>query len=381
MKPDKFIEEKYGLKGNPFLDDIAREIWLNTWVNREEQLKEWGKIISYAVSPTKNYIVFVIGSYGRGKTLSLLKIIDEAKKYDAMLPKYLTFKGEQKPKNPGLDFIFRIFKSISFEELKGNRSETALEKAIEDLSADLEEVKTILRKIYLGESDEQKLALYFLKGEIRPTQSQLKTLEVIRKIQDIDIAKEYLAGVLGFIKGLGFSTLLLAIDEFEYLFSLVPKTQQGIYLALLRGLYDFPLGIVGKDVGDIANMALFIAISEDGWRNLKETEKKEISSGGPIQPLLDRVDAETVLTAFDKRQTRELIEKRLTFNRIKGKYEDKPLIPFTEDFVKFLYDKANGEPRAIIIRCGQVLDAGLEKGVALLDRNFAQKALEERGWI
>lgn len=379
MKPDKFIEEKYGLKGNPFLDDIARGIWLKTWVNREEELKEWGKVISDAVSSTKNYIVFITGSYGRGKTLSLLKIIDEAKKYDAILPKYLTFKGEQKPKNPGLDFIFRIFKSMDFEKLKVTRNETELGKAIEYLPADLEEVKVILRKIYLGEKDEQKLALYFLKGEIKPTQAQLKKLEVIRKVEDIDIAKEYLAGILGFMKGLGFSTLLLAIDEFEYLFSLVPKPQQDIYLALLRGLYDF--SFESKDVGDIANMAFFIAISEDGWRNLKEMEKKEISSGGPIQPLLDRVDAETVLTAFDKHQTRELVEKRLRFNRIKGKYEQEPLIPFTNDFIEFLYDKTNGEPRAIITRCSHVLDVGLEKGIALLDKNFAQKALEERGWI
>lgn len=367
------------MRGNPFLDDIAREKWLDTWVDREEQLKEWRKIISHTVSSTKNYIVLIKGSYGRGKTLSLLKIIDEAKKYNAILPIYLTFKGEQKPKNPGLDFIFRIFKNISFEELKRVRSKTELEKAIEDLSADIKEVKTILRKIYLGENDEQKLALYFLKGEIKPTQSQLKKLEIIRKIEDIDIAKEYLSGVLGFIKGLGFSTLLLAIDEFEYLFSLVPKPQQDIYLALLRGLYDFSLE--SKDVGNIANMALFIAISEDGWRNLKEMEKKEISSGGPIQPLLDRVDAETVLTVFDKHQARELVEKRLRFNRIEGKYEDKPLIPFTEDFVEFLYDKTNGEPRAIITRCSHVLDVGLEKGVSLLDKIFAQKALEERGWI
>lgn len=372
------MEKKYGLSGNPFLDKIAREIWLDTWVNREEQLKEWKRIISCGVSSTKNYIVFVIGSYGRGKTLSLLKIIDEARKYDAILPKYLSFKGEQKPKNPGLDFIFRIFKNINFEEIKGNRSQGQLDKSIKDLPADLDEVKTILRKICSGKIEEKKLALYFIRGEIKPTQSQLKKLEVIRKIEDIDIAKEYLAGILGFIKRLGFSTILLAIDEFEYLFSLVPKAQQSIYLALLRGLYDFLPE--RKEAGDIANIALFIAISEDGWRNLEEMEKKEISSGGPIQPLLDRVDAETLLTAFDKHQTRELIEKRLRFNRVNGRYEDKPLIPFTKDFVSFLYDKTNGEPRAIIVRCGQILDAGLEKGVVLLDKKFAQEALKERGW-
>ena len=36
-------------------------------------------------------------------------------------------------------------------------------------------------------------------------------------------------------------------------------------------------------------------------------------------------------------------------------------------------------PRAIIVICGQILDAGLEKGVPILNKDFAQKALEERG--
>lgn len=378
MKVEKVIEEKYGLKGNPFLDDIAREIWLSTWVNREEQLEEWTKIISNAISSTKNYIAFIIGDYGRGKTLSLLKIIDESRKHREILPTYLNFKGEEKSK-PGLDFMFRIFKSIDFDEIRKGKKKNDLENAIESLPDDLDEAKTILIKIYFGE-EERKLALYFLRGELKPTQSQLKKLEVLRKIDSVDIAKEYLFGFLGFIKKLGYSTLLLAVDEFEYLFSLVPKAQQSIYLALLRGLYDFPLG-VSKKVNDIANMAFFIAISESsGWNRLKEMEKKEASIGGPIEPLLDRVDTKTILGVFDKKQTRELIERRLSYNRIEGKYEDNPLIPFSDDFVEFIHEKTGGLPRAIIVRCSHVLDVGLAGGVSLLNKEFARRALEERGF-
>jgi len=380
MKFSKLMEEEYGLRGNPFLDDVAREIWLKTWINRKEQIKKWTEIISNSISTKKNYLTFIIGDYGRGKTLSLLKIVDESKQYKNLLSIYLNFKGEQRSK-PGLDFLLRIFKSIDFEQLKKNLDKKDLNNAIENLPEDFEEVKTVLRKIY-SEEEVRKLALYFIRGEIKPTQSQLKKLEILRRIEDVDIAKEYLAGFLIFIKKLGFSTLLLTIDEFEYLFSLVPRTQHSIYLALLRGLYDFPLGLSKRiNINDIANMAFFIATSEDGWRNLKEMEKKEASSGGPIQPLLDRVDAETLLTAFDRHQTRELIEIRLRFNRIKGKYEGKPLIPFTGNFVDFVYKMTNGEPRAIIVICGQVLDAGLEKGVSKLDQDFAQKALEDRGLL
>ena len=142
MTVEKFIEEKYGLKGNPFLDDIAREIWLETWVNREEQLDEWRKIISNAISSTKNYIAFIIGDYGRGKTLSLLKIVDEAKGHGEILPTYLNFKGEEKSK-PGLDFMFRLFKSIDFDKIRKQIGKGDLKNAIESLLDDLDEAKTI----------------------------------------------------------------------------------------------------------------------------------------------------------------------------------------------------------------------------------------------
>lgn len=378
MKPDEFMNQKYGLSENPFLDRIAREIWLETWVDRKEELGKWKKIILDSALVEKNYIVFIIGDYGRGKTLSLLKVTDEAKQYNTILPVYLNFKEEQRTKNPGLDFMFRIFRGIDFRELGRKGTNRELKNALDSISDDLDEVRNVLAKTYLGNGEEKKLALYFLRGEIKPTRADLRKLGVIRKIEDVDIAKEYLAGLLGFIKGRGFSTLLLAIDEFEYLFSLVTKPQRSIYLALLRGLYDFPVGM-NRNVGDIAKMTFFIAISEDGRRRLKDMEKEERSGGGPIQPLLRRVDAETSLKPFDKNETKELVVKRLRFNRIKGKYQNRPLIPFKEDFVKFIYEITRGEPADIITKCAHVLDAGLEKGVSLLDKNFAKKALRERG--
>jgi len=36
-------------------------------------------------------------------------------------------------------------------------------------------------------------------------------------------------------------------------------------------------------------------------------------------------------------------------------------------------------PRAIIVICGQILDAGLEKGVPIVNEDFSQKTLGERG--
>jgi len=376
MSADKFIEEKYGLRDNPFLDQIAREIWLDTWVNREEQLTRWQAVISNLRKPRKNYIVLIIGDYGEGKTQSLFKIVSDASQYREIYPAFFTFRGEQKPKAPGLEFMFRIFKSIDFKKLEKAYGKK-LRASIEAIPDDLDEVKVILRNCCLAESTLQKLALYFLRGELKPTKTDLKQLGIIRKIDDIDIAKEYLAGILNLLKKLGFEALLLAVDEVEYLFSLVPKPQQSIYIALLRGLYDFPVGIT-KDIGDIAKVAVFLAVSGDGYRRLVEIGKEEAAIGGPTTALLDRIDAQTNLGVLTKEYSTDLVIKRLHYDRVEGRYTNQPLIPFDQTFIDLIWEITKGNPRDIIEKCSHVLDAGIEKGVSHLDRKTAEALLRER---
>ncbi|HDK27434.1 MAG TPA: hypothetical protein ENG48_10175 [Candidatus Atribacteria bacterium] len=394
---DKFLREKYGLKETVIEDfsrDKAEEEDLKFWTNREKEFDDWKNILEKSIQIHKNFIVFIIGSYGRGKTLSLLKIKDEAEKNfkETIFPVYLSFKGEEKSK-PGLDFIFRIFKSINFDKLVRNRNYNEIIEAINKIPENFDESKNLLKAIYgwnrkqlslqkpATKDEKAKMALYFLRGEIKPTISQLKELGIMRKINSVDIAKEYLAAILYFMKNLGYKALLLSIDEFEYLFSLVSKSQYSMYLALLRGLYDFPIGLdITSDKDKLANMILFIGISEDGWDKLKEIEKKEISEGGPTRPLMRRVNLETTLLNFDRKNTEELIKKVLSYNRVTKYFEEDPLIPFTKDFVDYIYELTEGLPSAVKVRCAQVLDAGLADRVSLLTREYAQKVLEERGF-
>jgi len=395
-----FLREMYHLKDkksvlNAFLPRIPAERTLFWWVNREEELEEWNRILKQSSDVNKNYIVFIIGSYGRGKTLSLLKIVEEAKKYPELYPILLNFLGEEKSSG-GLDFIFRIFRNINFYKLVEGKDGRIINHAINDFPEGFSDVQNILKNIYQNEiqskwfpvqnnglkiseqkrSPQSQTALFFLRGEIKPTSTQLKTIGIQRKIDNIDIAKMYCAGILLFIKNLGYNSIVIAIDEFEYLFSLVPPNLRNLYIALLRGLYDLPTEM-RIDPDRIANMVFFIAISEDGWINLKDVEKKELASGGPTVPFLVRVDAITPLGVFDRRYAIDLISKRLQFNR-DGDYHDEPLIPFSEDFVDYILEKTGGEPRDIIKYCGEILDAGLAQRVPKLTRKFAQKILDKK---
>jgi len=376
-KNESFMRKEYGLVQMPFKTTIATDLELQSWVNREDELKKWKKILDDALkTPTSNFLVFIIGDYGMGKTLSLLKIERElAKKDEKFYPIYLNLISEQKPKNPGLDFIFRIIRKIDFDKIR------VTEKNIDFIEDVLPDVGNAFRKVFFPKNeDEKRIALAFVRGDIKVTQGYLKLLEVMRKIDEVDFAKEYLIGILYFLKVSGFFTLVVAVDEFEYLFSLVSKSNQSIYLALLRSLYDLPIQVPDKLKSKTANMVFFIGISEDGMQRLTDLENVEKSTGGPINPLMRRVTDKVRLNPLKKDYVRKLIEKRLSLNRVKGVYEKEPLIPFTEDYVDYIYKITGGRPSDIIVRCDHVLDAGLEQRVSKLTAEFAKEVFKEQGF-
>ncbi|MDP2946771.1 MAG: DUF2791 family P-loop domain-containing protein, partial [Nanoarchaeota archaeon] len=216
-----FLERTYHLKESPFKQKSAFFDLLPTWANREEQIKQWNKILDDSVKTTSaNYIVLIVGDYGMGKSLSLLKIYQEAKDRKIHYPVLTTFLSEQRIKNPGLDFIFRIFRQIDFKDFN-------IKKESLDVLNELDpEVKIIFNHILFGNEDIKKIALAYFRGEISPTQKQLKDLEVIRKITDLDLLLLYLIGLLYIIKKSGFSNFTIIIDEFEYVFSLVSRSSQ-----------------------------------------------------------------------------------------------------------------------------------------------------------
>jgi len=405
----EYLRDTYKLKSNPFIEDSAKRIHLQMWTDREKQVEEWNRIINQSITAQKNYLIFIIGSYGRGKTLSLFKIEEIANKYNETFTIYMNFKSEERPK-AALDFMFRLFRSIDFNIIKSRFSQEDILNALKNVDSKLDEPVRILTYILMENKAEavrpkkikrkqvtldnktiqdtpqdksgedlQKLAKVFLCGDIKPTMKQMEKLGILRKIESIDIAKEYLAAILQLLKILNYCTLVITVDEFEYLFSLIPKQQRAIYLALLRSLYDFPTGFNIK-LDNYANMMFFIGISEAGWISLNEMKDQEEAIGGPTVPLLERLDATIILDNFDKKQTKDLIIKRLKYNRVEEKYEDEPLIPFSQDFVDLIYELTEGAPRDVLTLSGHVLDEGLVAKVNLLTREFAIKVLNEHGF-
>lgn len=395
VSDESFLQSKYNLKSRIFKDKT--NLKFDFWVNRDEQVRKWKEVIENALEGHFNSLNFIVGDYGMGKTFSLLRIRNDFKKRDDVFQTYLSLVSETKYKG-GLDFIFRLFKSIDFNQASTNKPSDLIAQALSKIPNELtfHTARNVLSQVLLGTSQSVDTSLFgdlpkhvvsssdlgyrFLCGETLNSKEQKKLQISSKKIDDLDDAKKYLASWLIVMRGLGYKAILILVDEFEYLFSLVNSTEQQKYMALLRSLHDLS-DETGIMQDEMANLIFFFATSNDGWKLFDVSEERSRGiKPGPLSALKRRLGDVTVLEPFDKEKTKELIEIRMKYDRVRKKFEDKPLIPYTEDFVDFIYELTNGNPHLVLTRCDHVMDAGLSERIETLDARFAESVLKARGF-
>jgi hypothetical protein len=352
---------------------------MQTWVGRQKEMDEVEHVLKDAVTGGRNHLVFFVGDYGLGKTMTLLRTVDVARELFAnkILAFHTSFISPEKVANPGIYLIFKILRGIIQA-----KPQLRLKLASDRLSELHPDIANVFKIAFSRGQDGslRRTALDFLCGTIKPTQGQMKALNIIRKIDTFDVALEYLVALLFVLKQAGIVAVVGAIDEFEYLFSLATRAAQPIYLALLREIHDLPSKLSAEWVANMSALALFFGVSEDGWRIFLELEETQEARAGPITPLKERITT-IFLSRFDRKTSEELVKRRLSLDRTTGKYKADPLIPFTSDFVDFITEKSDGRPKWIIVFSDHVLDAGLEHRVKVLNKNFARRVLTERGLI
>lgn len=369
-----FLRKVYSLKENPFSTGRSGVVPEHYVVGRQHQKHAWTKVVDSKKGKSASSLNFVVGDYGYGKSLTLWMILEQYKNDPEAIGAYMKLLREDLTPKFGLDFIQRIFSAIDIQQIKIKDTKKALEK----LPEGLRQQASVLTQWLEG----NELAKLFLLGKAPLKATDLATLGLRQKINSTEVAKEYLVAFLYALKESGRPTLLLCIDEVEYLFSQMRGAKVANVINSLRDIYDLPTSPEVARLGlSIANMIFFFGISQSGWENLNNLEKKELTQGGPIQPLFSRKERVIELTALSPQETEELIEMRLKFNRTTNTIEKEPLIPYTEDFVKYVYELTLGNPREIVERCDYTLVDGSEKRAPQLTRAFAKKVFESRGLL
>jgi len=375
-----------------FSGDSAKESELAFYVRRAEVEESWKDDLGRGTQAgASNFMHFVIGNLGQGKSISLLRlnemVLSDYK--SELLPVTLSLVGEDtmKPR----DFLCRLLAKIDYADLARRFDPSALKEAIEKIPSDLEEGRRLMESVLLpprpGISREtffperqlmQEIAREtygaasrYLSG-LSITQRELRLLRLSHRLDSEETAWKHLTALRWVLGGLGYTAIVMLVDEFEWLFSLVSRNRRPQYIALLQRVYD-----ACSTSPDMAGLDSFFAVSAEGWQQLAELADYEARSAGPTVALRRRLSS-TTLTNLGSQQTRDLIEKRLQAERENPVKPGEEYHPFTQDFLEFVQEQTMGVPGSIVKTCRKVLDVGRSRQITKLDKAFAIQVLTER---
>lgn len=366
-----FLRSKYRLKKDPF---DSRVDLTAPMANRQEACEKWTQVVERRKGLTGSSLNFIVGDYGLGKSYTLYQIGEQFRRDKQVLPVYLKFLPEDTVQRFGLDFIQRILRTVPSQRLSLKLQQGVPKK----LGAFFPDVAAVWEKYFAND----ELAATYLRGDRQLTAAELKELGTRRRLASTEVAKEYLLAFLYILRRARVATLLLLIDEVEYVFSQMRGAKIANVFNTLRDLYDLPQSPRALEFGEpLSNIVFFFGISQAGWTRLTELERREQREAGPFQPLLDRKEEVIELLPLKKAETRELIELRLRRDRVKRVLLDKPLIPYTQDFVEYIYQLTRGNPRHVVERCDLVLLDGLRDMVPELNKTFAMQVLASHGLL
>ncbi len=356
----------YHLKSNPFASRVQPD---SPIAGRKREQETWHKIVSDKIGSHASSLNFVIGDYGLGKTHALYHIKSDAEQLDGVAAVFLKMLPEDEVKNFGLDFIRRIFKNL---DQKAVLDKLAKAKPLPPADPFHEHSK-IIKEYATGVAFFRDL---LVGGTI--SKAELAKRGIRRIPVSTETALEYLSVLLAQLHAVGVLTLVLCVDEAEYIFSQLSAKKAALVFNSLRAMYDLTstpnYGL--RFDKQIANLIFFFAMSADGWSKLNRMEKVESHQGGPIQPLMSRVNKQIMLSSLHKDESKQLIEEYLRTSRTTGRKQGDPLIPYEQSFVDYLFDLTKGHPRNIVERCDYVITEGLRDHVKLITKAYARQVFE-----
>jgi hypothetical protein len=333
-------------------------------VGRTAEQQAWQELIDRRAGARGSSLNFIIGDYGMGKSHSLYhikKYCDARADVAAVIMKFLS---EDELRNFGVDFVRRIFKSLD-DDTKVVLRRLTRPRALTALRDHTDVIMKYVR--------DDSVAVTVLTGG-KPTKTELNAAGIRRTLESTEVALEFLAALLSMLHQANRLSLVLCIDEAEYIFSQTNARKTALIFNSIRAIYDLPGGTtLGVDLAPLANIIFFFAISVAGWQRFNTLEKVERSQGGPIQPLITRIEKTINLSRLNRSETGDLVSEYLKTSRTEKKKLDNPLIPYDEDFVDYVFALTKGLPRDIVTRCDYVISEGLKDKVTQLTKRYARE--------
>lgn len=325
----------------------------------------WSRIVERIdQSPQKsgNEIIVIRGDYGLGKSFTLAKVYELfSARREYFVPKPMSLLSPEQTSKFSVDWANRLYERIEQDQLvkwakhanhnwHGHISPKADDLFSALLSKDVDEVVGAYQA--------------FMNPKIQPRDGQ----NLIFGLQFL-LAKN------------GKRALLWLIDEFEYILVL-GKAQLSRLSQSLRELYDRQTDFENEIPGETSKIIFVLATSPAGWERLELTAEGSSKRAGltgtagvGVAPFHRRVSAANIidLDPLSKASTRKLIEIRMD-NRDKAMMP--VYIPFTSDFIDYIYQMSKGRPSQIIMLCDVIFLEASKRKLTEVDRECAKEILK-----
>jgi hypothetical protein len=349
--------------------------YLDFDVKRINQNTIWSQMINRLGDSVRREGVdtlILLGQYGYGKTFILHKLSDVLSgKTKAKVPfdlnNVVSCRINITPSEPktkiGLTFVTSIFKNIGMSKLEeiGKKMELKHFKLLDI------EMKRVFNRFKEGTEKAKNAAFHWITGE--SVSEENKMLLMRTGLNDSDKALRFLTQFLVLLKRVGYHSLVVLIDEFEYVVTVYSPRKVNQMMHMFRHIYDEFAELKERGL-TLANLIFVIAITPTGWDDLTNLEKPTsipVKSGGAgVRPWLNRVQpirGRNVfeLRPFNREETEMLVIARLEKKQTEAPYKTFPFL--APPFIDLLYEQTKGVPKDIIQICDLVIGVALERGL------------------
>jgi len=363
--------------------------YLDFAVKRINQDAVWTQIITRLGSSMQREGVdtlVLLGQYGYGKTFILHKLDDllngkTREKVPFEIEKVFSCRIAITPSEPtpkiGLAFVTSIFRNIGRSKLEEISKKMELKHfRLLDI-----EMKRIFNR-FQQEKDEDKIAAFhWITGQ--SVSEENKRLNMRTGLNESDKALNYLTQFLVLLKRIGYNSLVVMVDEFEYVVTVYSPRKVNQMMHMFRHIYDEFAEFKEKGL-NLANLIFIIAVTPTGWDDLTNLEKPTsipVKSGGAgVRPWLNRVRPIRgrnlfELRPFNREETEMLVIARLEKKRKETEVPYKTFPFVTPPFIDLLYKQTKGVPKDIIQLCDVIIGVALERGIPEINAENGKEIL------
>lgn len=371
------VVDVYRLAGLPF--ELGR---LNVpRIGRDVEWEHLNRLVtstSESMSPT---IGVLLGTYGAGKTFLLWNL---ARSYEPSKTSHVLSFGPIRLIDPEQkrDFtrglVTRLFaRGIDIEgQLVPLLAGISAKKLT--MPAGIRPYADLLRALARPES--AQIARRVLTGgrALRKEAEEAKILET-PQIRTNDDAIFLLQALQILARAAGVKSLVLLVDEVEYIDALSPALKASV-IDSLKHLWDQEVDFFSREVA-ASPLLMLLSATPSFWQQMKmqisDARKGHTGVVGivPFFARISPVDVIEMTQELSEDEARNLIISRMNMVRPGQKKED--LIPFTTDYVDYVYHLSQGLPRRIIEICQVVLQEAAQHNLKKIDATQAKKILRE----